>query len=336
MQLNYSFIVPVYNRPDEVEELLLSFKNLKTNISFEIVIIEDGSNITCKNIIERYSPDLNIKYVFKQNTGPGKSRNHGMSIASGNYFIILDSDCILPSDYLNIVDENLNNSYADCFGGPDAADDSFSNIQKAINFSMTSILTTGGIRGSKSSINKFQPRSFNMGISKKAFLKTGGFGEIHPGEDPDLSIRLWKEGFKTKLIEEAFVYHKRRISWSKFYKQVYKFGLVRPILNSWHPETSKLTYWFPFVFIIGLVSSAVLILFGIKEPIYLYILYFLILFIFALKSTKSIVVSILSLLAICVQFLGYGIGFINSIFAIKVLKKDPEQYFPELFFRKHV
>ena len=336
MQLTYSFIIPVYNRPDEVEELLLSFKNLKTNILFEIVIIEDGSNIMCKNIVEKYNRELNIKYVFKQNTGPGDSRNYGMSIAMGNYFIILDSDCILPPNYLNIVDKNLSTNYVDCFGGPDAAHDSFSYIQKAINFSMTSILTTGGIRGSKSSIGKFQPRSFNMGISKKAFLKTGGFGQIHPGEDPDLSIRLWKNGFETRLINEAFVYHKRRISWAKFYKQVNKFGLVRPILNKWHPETSKLTYWFPFVFMLGFASSIALLLFGMKWPIYLYLIYFLVLFILALKSSKNIIVSTLSIFAVGIQFLGYGTGFVKSIFVINVLKKDPEQYFPELFFKKHV
>lgn len=336
MQLNYSFIIPVYNRPDEIDELLFSFKNLNTNIPFEIVIIEDGSSLTSETIIEKYASSLIIKYVFKKNTGPGDSRNYGMTIAEGNYFIILDSDCLLPPDYLKHVDESLSNNYADCYGGPDAAHDSFSNIQKAINFSMTSILTTGGIRGNKASIDKFQPRSFNMGISKTAFLKTGGFGHIHPGEDPDLSIRLWKLGFQTRLIESAFVYHKRRISWAKFYNQVNKFGLVRPILNKWHPETSKVTYWFPFLFIFGFICSIVLSVFNFKWPIYFYLVYFLLVFILAVQSSKNLIVSILSVFAVGIQFLGYGLGFIKSIFVIGILKKDPEQYFPELFFKKHV
>lgn len=333
MQLNYSFIIPVYNRPDEIDELLFSFTKLKSNIPFEIVIVEDGSNLSSEAIVNKYQSDLNIHYIFKTNSGPGNSRNYGMKKASGNYFIILDSDCILPPDYLTHVHNVLIENYVDCFGGPDAAHKSFSPIQKAINFSMTSVLTTGGIRGNKSSVNKFQPRSFNMGISKEAFLKTGGFGHIHPGEDPDLSIRLWKNGFQTALINEVYVYHKRRISWSKFYKQVYKFGLVRPILNSWHPETSKITYWFPSFFIMGLLLSLVLVFMNIILFIYIYLCYFLIVFLSALIMSKSLIVSVLALLAVCIQFLGYGLGFIKSIFVINLLNKKPEQYFPELFFK---
>ena len=191
-----------------------------------------------------------------------------MQHAKGNYFIILDSDCILPENYLFEVEKSLKANYVDCFGGPDAAHESFSNFQKAINFSMTSFITTGGIRGNKKSVDTFQPRSFNMGISKEAFLASNGFGFIHPGEDPDLSIRLWNLGYKTKLIPEAFVYHKRRISWSKFYKQVNKFGLVRPILNVWHPSTKKITYWFPAVFSLGFIVSLFLFVFQVKLFLY--------------------------------------------------------------------
>ena len=219
MQLQFSFIIPVYNRPDEIQELLDSFVGLKTATEFEIVIVEDGSTVLSKTSVESFKNTLNISYFFKENSGPGDSRNYGMQRAKGDYFIILDSDCVLPENYLNEVEKSLNNNYVDCFGGPDAAHDSFSNIQKAINFSMTSFITTGGIRGHKKGLDKFQPRSFNMGLSKKAFEASNGFGRIHPGEDPDLSIRLWNLGFKTKLISEAFVYHKRRISWNKFYKQ---------------------------------------------------------------------------------------------------------------------
>jgi len=185
MQMEYSFIIPVYNRPNEIEELLESFSNLEGNINFEIVIVEDGSNIPSEAVIKEYVDRLNISYYYKNNSGPGDSRNYGMLKAKGNYFIILDSDCILPNQYLVEVNRSLTSNFADCFGGPDNAHSTFTNLQKAINFSMTSFITTGGIRGSKNSIDKFQPRSFNMGLSKKAFEVTNGFGRIHPGEDPD-------------------------------------------------------------------------------------------------------------------------------------------------------
>ncbi|MEW4924210.1 glycosyltransferase [Algibacter sp. 2305UL17-15] len=333
MQLQFSFIIPVFNRPDEIDELLHSFKGLNTNLSYEIVIVEDGSTETSEAVISNYKDDLNISYFFKKNTGPGDSRNYGMQHAKGNYFIILDSDVILPENYLYEVDKSLKSDYVDCFGGPDAAHESFSDLQKAINFSMTSFITTGGIRGHKNALDKFQPRSFNMGISKKAFLASKGFGQIHPGEDPDLSIRLWNLGFRTKLIPEAIVFHKRRISWKKFYQQVHKFGLVRPILNKWHPSTKKITYWFPLLFSIGFVISAVLAIFNIMLPIAAYGLYFCIAFILALINTKSIGVSILALGAIVIQFFGYGYGFLKSTIAIQLLNKKPETHFPKLFFK---
>ncbi len=333
MQLQFSFIIPVYNRPDEVQELLESFEALQGDKSFEIVLIEDGSSVPSEAIANRYKDKLNISYYFKENSGPGDSRNYGMQHAKGNYFIILDSDCILPENYLVEVKKSLNEHYVDCFGGPDAAHQSFTNLQKAINFSMTSFITTGGIRGHKKSVDTFQPRSFNMGLSKKAFIDSKGFGNIHPGEDPDLSIRLWNLGYKTKLIPEAFVYHKRRISWSKFYKQVNKFGLVRPILNAWHPSTKKITYWFPTLFCLGFILSLFLTFFNVRWGIMVYASYFVIAFVLALVNTGSLVVSVQALVAIAIQFFGYGYGFLRSTFAVSVLNKEPETYFPGLFFK---
>ncbi|MEL0650929.1 glycosyltransferase [Algibacter sp. TI.3.09] len=333
MQLEFSFIIPVYNRPDETQELLESFVGLKTDTDFEIVIVEDGSTLSSKSIVDAFKNKLDISYYFKENSGPGDSRNYGMQRAKGNYFIILDSDCILPPQYLSEVEKGLEAYYVDCFGGPDAAHQSFTNLQKAINFSMTSFITTGGIRGNKKSVDTFQPRSFNMGLSKVAFLASSGFGRIHPGEDPDLSIRLWDLGFKTTLIPEAFVYHKRRISWSNFYKQVNKFGMVRPILNSWHPSTKKITYWFPTLFCLGFVFSILLLLVNINLGLIAYSLYFGVAFLLALISTKNIVVSILAIPAIIIQFFGYGYGFLKSTIAVSVLNKDPENHFPKLFFK---
>ena len=257
-----------------------------------------------------------------------------MQKAKGYYFILFDSDCIIPKNYLKELVKAFQINYVDCFGGPDQALDSFSNIQKAINFSMTSFLTTGGIRGGSEKINKFQPRSFNMGISKKAFQASGGFGDIHPGEDPDLSIRLWDLGFETKLFPQAYVYHKRRIDWDKFSLQVHKFGKARPILNSWYPKHGKLTYFFPTLFIIGLYTSIVLLIFAFDFLFKVYCIYFLILFITATLQTKSIKIGWLALVATWKQFNGYGAGFLQSFIKINILKQKPELAFPELFFKK--
>ncbi|MDN3665427.1 glycosyltransferase [Algibacter miyuki] len=333
MQLEFSFIIPVYNRPDETQELLESFVGLKTNTNFEIVIVEDGSKLSSKAIVDAFKNQLNISYYFKENSGPGDSRNYGMQRAKGNYFIILDSDCILPEQYLTKVEQSLEQHFVDCFGGPDAAHASFTNLQKAINFSMTSFITTGGIRGNKNSVDTFQPRSFNMGLSQAAFQASKGFGRIHPGEDPDLSIRLWNLGFKTTLIPEAFVYHKRRISWSNFYTQVNKFGMVRPILNNWHPSTKKITYWFPTLFCLGFVFAVLLLLFSNNLGLIAYSFYFGVAFLLALISTKNIVVSVLAIPAIIIQFVGYGYGFLKSTIAVAVLNKNPEDHFPKLFFK---
>lgn len=333
MDLSFSFIIPVYNRPNEIKELLISLRLQTYGKTFEVVIVEDGSTISSEDVIGEYLDSVSISYYKKPNSGPGDSRNYGMARAKGNYFIVLDSDCILPPEYLKEVEESLKEDFVHCYGGPDAAHESFTVVQKAINYSMTSFLTTGGIRGGKKAVNKFQPRSFNMGISKEAFENVGGYGNMHPGEDPDLTIRIWNKGYRTKLISTAFVFHKRRIDWNKFYIQVNKFGMVRPILNLWHPETKKITYWFPTVFCIGLLISILLAIIGLKIPLYFYATYILILFIDALSKTRSLKVAFLSLMATAIQFFGYGYGFLKSTLYINLSNKKPEEIFPKLFFR---
>ncbi len=328
----FSFIIPIYNRPDEIDELLQSLVHQTYTNDFEIVVVEDGSTVNCKDVVNKYLNQLNISYYFKKNSGPGDSRNYGMTVAKGDYFIILDSDCIIPENYLTEVDAFLTNNYVDCFGGPDAAHDSFSDVQKAINQTMTSVLTTGGIRGASEKLGKFQPRSFNMGISKEAFEASGGFGKIHPGEDPDLSIRLWKMNFKTALIPNAHVFHKRRIDWEKFYKQVNKFGKARPILNKRYPEYSKITYWFPAVFMVGFFTSLLFLIVGINVFFFCYAVYFLVLFIETLVKTKNLKISFLTIIATFIQFFGYGAGFLYSYFLLNIKKQDPQQAMPEMFF----
>ncbi len=333
MQRKYSFIIPVFNRPQEVKELLESFAYLQYKGEFEIVIVEDGSTEKADEIVSQYSEKLNISYFFKNNSGPGDSRNFGMKKAKGNYFIILDSDCLLPPNYLDIVEAYLNKTYYHCFGGADAAHESFSPLQKAINYSMTSFLTTGGIRGSMKSINRFEPRSFNMGISKEAFEKTGGYSKIHPGEDPDLSQRILKAGYSTTFLPNANVYHKRRISWEKFYTQVKKFGLVRPILNKWHPSASKITFWFPTFFVFFVLISLLLSIFLSIAFLIPLLLYLVLILIDSSIKNKNIYIGLLSVMAVFIQFFGYGIAFLKSTIFIKLLKKDPQKQFPSLFFK---
>jgi glycosyltransferase involved in cell wall biosynthesis len=329
----FSLIIPVYNRPEEVDELLESLSKSNYTTDFEVVIIEDGSSIKCEDVVLKYESKLTISYYYKDNSGPGDSRNYGMKRAKGDYFIIFDSDCIIPVEYLIEVDRALKQNYVDCFGGPDRALDSFSDIQKAINFAMTSFLTTGGIRGGSEKIGKFQPRSFNMGLSKKAFEASKGFGNIHPGEDPDLSIRLWNLGFETKLFSNAYVYHKRRIDWDKFSIQVNKFGKARPILNSWYPQYNKPTFFFPSVFIIGFAFAVILLIFNSDFLLKLYFTYYLILFLVSTYENRSIKIGYLSVIAVWKQFYGYGTGFIESFIKITILKMKPENAFPELFFK---
>jgi glycosyltransferase involved in cell wall biosynthesis len=352
--LSYSFIIPVYNRPDEIRELLSSFTMLGGELDYEILIVEDGSedDLKCDNIVKEYSEKLPLKYFYKKNSGPGDSRNFGMGLAKGDYFLILDSDVLIPHKYLIAVDNFLKKNEVDVFGGPDAAHDSFSNIQKAINYSMTSMLTTGGIRGKKNSVANFQPRSFNMGIKRSVFQKTGGYNNIYPGEDTDFSLRIKSLGYKTALIAEAFVFHKRRVSWSQFSDQVYKFGTARPILNNLHKGSSKLAFWFPSVFLIfsilafvfmilsfvvNLDTSAILLGFSMKQiflfPIIIFSFYFILVMISSTILNKSLIVGILSVVSTKLQFFNYGRGFLYSFFLIKIKGLTPNQAFPEYFNR---
>lgn len=334
MELHFSFIVPVYNRPDEVRELLQSLQEQDYKQPFEVVLVEDGSTLSSADEVAAFSSRLDITYLVKENSGPGDSRNYGMARAKGNYFIVLDSDCILPQNYLSTVARELQDDFVYCFGGPDAAHASFSPVQKAIDHVMTSFLTTGGIRGGKRAVGKFQPRSFNMGLSKEVFEATKGFGNIHPGEDPDLTFRIWALGYRTKLLSGAQVYHKRRIDWPKFHLQVKKFGMVRPILNKWHPGTKRITYWFPTIFSIGLLLALFLLLLGWYVPLLCYVLYFLAILASALVQGKGVKVAFLAVYAAFVQLWGYGWGFLKSTILVTFNKREPEELFPKLFFKK--
>ena len=329
MQL--SFIIPVYNRPLEIQELLDSFLLQDNKKDFEIIIVEDGSVKTAESIVEKYKNKLNVVYLKKKNSGPGDSRNYGMKKAKGDFFVLLDSDVILPKDYIKILYNEISKLNIDAFGGIDDAHPSFTAIQKAINYAMTSFLTTGGLRNKENNANSFQLRSFNMGISKEVFLNTKGFSKQRYGEDIDLSNRIKKFGFTAKLIPHLKVHHKRRANFEQFFKQTFNFGRARPILNKTHKNTAKITYWFPTLFTFGLLFSLLFLLLGQPIPILFYLVYFLVIFADAYQKNKIFKVALLSVYATVVQFVGYGVGFFRSWVRLYVQHKSVKETFPKMF-----
>lgn len=336
----YSIVVPVYNRPEELKLLLDSVAVQQCENDFEVVVVEDGSQLSSRQVCEQSTIFSKITYLEKSNSGPGLSRNYGMKSAKGDYFIILDSDCILPTNYLSEVDRELSTQYADFFGGPDSALASFTPIQQAVNLVMTASLSTAGIRGGEP--NYFEPRSFNMGLSKEVFEATGGFGAIHPGEDPDLVMRAWKLGYKSRLFSNALVFHQRRIQFSSFFKQVFKFGSVRPILEVLHPEFKRPIYKGPSLFLMYLITVVVLfvtMLLGqtslqltafLCAPLVVYLGVFKLQLIY---KTRSIKLTSLAILAFLIQMSGYGLGYLRSSILLVLNRDKPiETLFPHLFF----
>lgn len=328
--MKYSFIIPVFNRPDEVDELLDSITR-QTVTDFEVVIVEDGSQTTCEEVCRRYENRLNIRYFMKSNSGPGQSRNYGAERAQGDYLIILDSDVVLPEGYLEAVSKELDDNPCDAFGGPDRAHESFTPTQKAISYSMTSFFTTGGIRGGKKKLDKFYPRSFNMGIRREVYQQLGGFADMRFGEDIDFSIRIFKAGCRCRLFPDAWVYHKRRTDFRKFWRQVYNSGIARINLYKKYPESLKLVHLLPMVFTVGVGFLAIAFVVGIilffllpagmpqaagialsLAALFPIVLYASIVFFDATIKTNSERIGILSIRAAFTQLMGYGCGFIEA------------------------
>ncbi|MFA5656209.1 MAG: glycosyltransferase [Dysgonamonadaceae bacterium] len=320
----FSIIIPVYNRPDEVDELLESL-TLQTYSDFEVLLIEDGSSLKCDLIAQKYEGELNVRYYFKENSGRSETRNYGMERAEGEYFVFFDSDCVIPPFYFEKIKNRLAENYTDSYGGPDKADESFSDLQKAISFSMTSFLTTGGIRGSKGAkMEKFVPRTFNMGFSKEAYQTVGGFKDMF-GEDIDLSLRIRSKGYTCQLISDAFVYHKRRVSLRSFYRQVHVFGMARISLYLLHPSSMKLVHTLPALFTIASVIILFLAPFipWLTVPL---VAYFLLIFVVSSIQYKKVSIGLLSIVTSAIQLYGYGWGFMKS-YVKKVLigKKNSEK-----------
>jgi glycosyltransferase involved in cell wall biosynthesis len=312
----FSVIIPVFNRPQEAKEILSSLA-AQSFKDFEVIIVEDGSSMRCEEVVDFFRNQLRIEYFFKPNTGPGPSRNFGFTKAKGNYFVVFDSDCILPPHYFQSVMKSLQENQWDAWGGPDKARNDFTLKQRAMGYTMSSVLTTGGIRGGEKHLGWFQPRSFNMGISRKVFEETQGFKFDRYAEDIEFSIRMKKAGFKVGLIPEAFVYHKRRINFQQFYHQVYNFGKGRALIGQAHPEEVKVTHWFPSLFFLGTIALFFLPFFSF--PLFLvgssfFVFYLTAIFIHSLLENKNFSVALLSIPAALYQLFGYGLGFLREKF----------------------
>ncbi len=332
--MKYSLIIPVYNRPDEVNELLESLTHQTVN-DFEVIVVEDGSSIPCDKVCLEYHSKLDLHYYNKQNGGPGQARNYGAERANGDYLLILDSDVVLPEGYLQAISEELSNDPCDAFGGPDRASSSFTNIQKAISYSMTSFFTTGGIRGgSKKKLDKFYPRSFNMGIKREVYLELQGFSKMRFGEDIDFSIRIIKSGHKTRLFPGAWVYHKRRTDFKKFWRQVYNSGIARINLFKKYPDSLKLVHMLPMVFTVGvmflLLSAAIL---SSWLPLLPLLLYAILIFIDSSKQNKSLIIGLQSILSAFIQLMGYGCGFLQAWWKRCICGQDEFSAFDKTFYK---
>lgn len=319
----FSIIIPLYNRPQEIDELLATLCQ-QTYTRFEVLVIEDGSVKDAQAIVASYANRLDVKYFVKPNSGQGFSRNFGFERAKGDYFIIFDSDILVPNDYLEIVSHYLYEHKLDAFGGPDAAHHTFTPIQKAISYAMTSPFTTGGIRGNKKHIGQFHPRSFNMGVSRQVYEKVGGFILTRLGEDIEYSIRIQQNGFKIGLIPHAKVYHKRRTSFGQFYKQLHFFGRARINIYKHFSNELKAVHFFPAIFVIGLGITLLGNLF--YWPVayicnFFLLLYALLVFFHAWGVNQSIKIAFLSLVASFIQLTAYGFGFMQDFFKRIVLGK---------------
>ena len=328
--LKYSFVIPVFNRPDAVDELLDSLTRQSFG-AFEVVVVEDGSQVPCHDVCARHVGKLDLHYFSKPNSGPGQSRNYGVERARGEYVIILDSDVVVPPGYLQAVDDELRREPCEAFGGPDRAADSFTPTQQAISYSMTSFFTTGGIRGGKKKLDKFYPRSFNMGIRRDVYQRLGGFSKMRFGEDIDFSIRIFKAGCHCRLFPGAWVYHKRRTDFRKFWRQVFNSGIARINLYKKYPDSLKLVHLLPMVFTLGVAFLTLLFIDGLLTSFFSeapgagelgrdtmalalapLILYSLLIFADSARQNHSVKIGLLSVRAAFIQLMGYGCGFLQA------------------------
>jgi len=329
----FSFIVPVYNRPEELAELLASLARQEYE-NFEVVIVEDGSDVKSDRVVEKHGNKLKINYISLHRSGPSVARNSGMQAAQGDYLIFVDSDCLVPPDYLKIVNDFLEVTPVDFFGGPDKAAGNFNLTQKSISYAMTSFLTTGGIRGGKKQVDKFYPRSFNMGISREAFRTIGGFPDtrMHPGEDMVFAIELIKRGIRSGLIQDAYVYHKRRTSFGKFYRQVRGFGKTRYIISGVYPETFRIFFLFPTLFVLGVAVLLILSVWINWLFILPVMLWIVLILADATIRSRNLLVGLMAVWASAIQLSAYGLGFLSAWIKKGLLGRDEYGVFNHGFY----
>lgn len=309
--MHFTVIVPVFNRPGEVDELLASLA-AQTTKPFDVLVVEDGSTVPCREVVERYADRLDVRYHAQENSGPGPARNRGAALADGDYVLFLDSDCLLPPHFFAALTETLQQRPLDAFGGPDRAHPSFTAFQRAVSYAMTSFLTTGGIRGGQKAMDTFYPKSYNMGVRREAWDATDGFPPIHPGEDIDLSLQLERQGFRLGYVEDAYVYHKRRTDLRRFFRQVFKFGAARVTLAVRQPGSLQAVHLLPSLFTGYAAGSLVLLAMGRTAPFALLAVPASLFFGEALWRERSLPVATLSVVAAFTQLLGYGSGFLSG------------------------
>lgn len=298
---------------------------------FEVIIVEDGSTKDCRREAEEYGGAMRVRYFLKENGGPGPARNYGAERAEGEYLIILDSDCVLPPGYLEAVDTELRREPSDAFGGPDRAHPDFTTTQKAINYAMTSFFTTGGIRGGKKRLDKFYPRSFNMGIRRVVMKALGGFSAMRFGEDIDLSLRIFEGGYSCRLFPGAWVWHKRRTDFRKFFKQVHNSGIARIELRKRHPGSLKPVHVLPAVFTVG-VAVLIVGAFWWRWTLLPIGLFALLILLDAWRKERSFTVGVKAVGAAFVQLTGYGSGFLRAVWRRYVLGRGSFEAFKDNFY----
>jgi len=333
----FSFIVPVYNRPEDVWQLLDSFlrQQADAGIPYEIIVADDGSDTPAGEVVASFAGKLPVRYLYKPNSGPGDTRNYAMERASGEYFVILDSDVMLPEGYLDRLFRRYREGRLSAMGGgADTSHKGFPDFIKALDLSLTGLFTTGGIRGKKKRVDRYVPRSFNMIVHKKVFDTVGGFASLHPGEDPEWVYRAWDAGFSTAYYPELFVYHRRRSDWKQFWRQMEKFGIARGILRVMHPAYDSPVFYFPLIYSAGLILAVLLALFGKPLLLAVYVIYWLMILAEFLWKSRRIGLSLRGWMLFQEQMLAYATGWLKAFYKLKIKKMKPEKAFPSMFFRK--
>ncbi len=314
-----SVITPSYNRASELEHLMrsISAQSIDHNL-FELIISDDGSTDDTEALINSWQEkaSFSIKYISQENKGPGAARNHGLEKSIGELILFIDSDCEAHPKWIETIVDEYHKSEFDACGGPDGGKKDFTLLQKAIDYSMTSFFTTGGMRGhSEKMISKFYPRTHNMGVKRDKYEAVGGFGNLRHGQDIEFSHRIRTSGGKIRFIKNALVYHRRRTSLRQFIKQVFNWGVARINLGKIDTAMLEPVHFLPSLSIL-LSLFIILIIYqldwGISEIFLLFFSPLSIICLLGALNKKDLRVFPILLLVIPIQIFGYGLGFLQA------------------------